>query len=132
MSKKRPWYGRPNAPPLNWDTLDKPVVRHVLYTSDICLPDNIASTAETKWTAVALTRENWITVLKALQLYSQSYGDAPWKEWRLRVRETIIGTLNPVTDRTQAVAVRLPLSDWRRIWQAVNTVSQERGERWRK
>jgi hypothetical protein len=137
MSKKYGrWYGRPNKPPENWHTPDKPVVRSVQGWSkrgrDRRPPPDKPADADNLIT-VTLKVADWVTILKAFHLYSESRGDEQWKHWRLQLREAILGAINPHIHRDMApVAVSLELVDWRAIWRCVQIVSQERGEAWLK
>jgi hypothetical protein len=147
------WYGRPNKPPLNWHTPDKPVIRKVTGSLGarpnrssrpsrpprprrssrpprLSHPPHPPSPDDRDLVAITLTNDHWICLLKALYLYGKAHGDGEWKKWRMRVRGTILGTVNPNRDDSNPVAVKLPLEDWRKIWQQVRVACQECGEEW--
>jgi hypothetical protein len=130
MSKKHGrWYGRPHEPPKNWHMPEKPAIRKVTGSFDD-LPFQPAPKDETGLVAITLTNGHWVAILKALQLYGETHGDADWQHWRLGVRSEILGTVNANRDDGQPVAVKLSLDDWRNIWQQVCTVCQQQGEEW--
>lgn len=58
------------------------------------------------------------------------HGDEQWRKWHIRVRSAMLGVVKPNQDDTQPVAVKLPIEDWRTIWQQVRTASQEFGDKW--
>lgn len=136
MSKKGYgyWRGRPNEPPLNWNTPGRPVIRKVASSSyDVPSAQVLRGTSkqdDSQSIAVTLTNDHWIRILKALYKYGQSHGNADWEEWRMKVRRAILGGVNANRDKTQPVTVRLSIEDWRAIWQQVHTASQELGDNW--
>ena len=138
MSKKEYgyWRGRPNPPPLNWDTPDRQAIRKVAGSFDDLLPAQ-SPQADSKLNdiesvAVSLTNGHWICGLKALHCYGQAHGEEHWRKWRMQVRKAILGVVNSSRDDKQPVEVRLSIEDWRTIWLQVRTACQELDDEWTK
>jgi len=133
---KRCWYGRPNKPPENWHTPDKPAVRNVTELDDMLdedAPSAFPMPGEGSGVVVSLTKAHWTTLLKLLHCYGQDYGDTEWQVWRLGIRRAVLDRVDRHWDSRKPVAVRLPVKDWRLIWQQVGIASQVRGtktQRW--
>lgn len=123
------WRGRPNEPPLNWNTPDRPVIRKVTGSPDD-LPSRPEPDDDTGLVAVTLTNAHWLSMLKTPRIYGQAHGDANREKWRLQVRRAILGAVNPNTHDSQPVAVKLSLEDWREIWRQVRISCEEHGEEW--
>lgn len=128
------WRGRPNPPPLNWITPNRPAIRKVAGSFDDLLPASSLQVDDKQSdigaVAVSLTNSHWLCVLKALHRYGQMHGDEDWKKWRMEVRKAILGVVNPNRDEKQPVAVKLDIENWRTIWLQVRTGCQELGDDW--
>jgi len=128
--KFKPWHGRPNRPPLNWNTPSHPVIRRVSGS----LPDEETSAANpqplrTDTIEVHLSKSNWIDILKCLTLYAQSVTDESWLNWRKSIREIILLTVNPVTNELVSIPVGLKMEDWQRLLTNLGEVAAKRSQK---
>jgi hypothetical protein len=158
MSKKKHgyWRGRPNEPPLNWHTPDKPVIRKVTGSLDDlssapstgnvranvtkkvshsiyylpAAPGRPTPREKTDLITVRLPNKQWIIIFKALNFYGKTHEDATLQKWRRHVCEIILSTISSSTQDTKYPGVKLALEDWRIIWQQVCRVCQEYGDEW--
>lgn len=121
-SSPKPWYGRPNPPPLNWDKLESPIIRQ-LAGSDAPAPTE-------PFITVRLAASDWIMVLKALYLYGQQTQDADWEEWRLAIRAIILEAVDAQQPGEASVAFTFTLPNWRQIWRAARDAAQQQGAGW--
>ena len=130
MTEKRKWYGRPNNPPLNWHDPDNPVIRHATSDEDD-IPLRVTAPPEDRsLIAVSLKNRPWLAILDAIYEYDPHDADSTLQHWQMNIRKAILGAVNPNTDYSRPVAVKLSLEDWRKLWKCVNAVCQERGGRW--
>jgi hypothetical protein len=78
--------------------------------------------------AVTLESKHWETIIRALQFYGETHGDADWRKWWLQVRGAMLAAVNINTHGSKPVAVNLEIEDWRSIWQQLCITCQERGD----
>lgn len=123
MSNKRAWYGRPNRPPMNWETPDKPVIRQVSAVES-------PSQALLREYDITLTNENWIALLKCLAAYETSDPQPSVKVWRQRIRETVLAYFDVEGQRQKKVRVRLRYADLDEIMRQVRIVCAGWGAAW--
>jgi hypothetical protein len=115
--------------PLNWHTPQKPVVRQV-SNSDLPSETPTAQPTATNIVEFQMTNDNWIQVLKCLQLYAQKQPSPEWHRWRLEIREKVLGAVNANTNRKLPVAVHISELEWRELLKYTNEICIERGEQW--
>jgi hypothetical protein len=131
MAKRR-WYGRPNKPPENWHTPDKPAVRPVtgwLEQADkgVVPSSDLARLA----VAVTLTTENWITILRMLTQFGETRRhNAEWTAWRERIRHHVLDHVNPDGSKSKRVTISLGVPHWRSIYIQVRSVCRKHGGDW--
>ncbi|QPC83630.1 hypothetical protein G4Y79_04400 [Phototrophicus methaneseepsis] len=134
---KKRWYGRPNKPPENWHTPDKPAIRIISTWREEDSPvPSPPMGKKAHLVKVTLCVDDWVMILKTLQLYDAVIQEgenqnAQWSAWRVTVRQQILGTVNPHIDHSQRdVEVALHLEDWRQIWQVAHIICEGRGDDW--
>jgi hypothetical protein len=123
MNNKRAWYGRPNPPPLNWDSPDKPAIRQVSAVEppaeDLLREHHIS-----------LTNENWIALLKCLAVYEMTDSYPGVKLWRQRIRESILSHVRVKSQPQKQVRVQLRHADLDEIIRQVRIVCADRDAAW--
>ncbi len=123
MSNKRAWYGRPNRPPINWDTPDRPSIRKV---SAIESPsEDLLHEYD-----ITLTNENWVALLKCLAVYEASDPQPSVKLWRQRIRETVLAQVEIKGVPQKKAWVRLRYADLDEIMRQVRIVCAGWGAAW--
>lgn len=124
MTKQsRRWFGRPNAPPLNWHTPDTPAIRQISAQDDDAEEDH------TPFRWVRLSGADWIRLLQALYLYESKFGDALFQEWRLAVRGRILESVDP-EDKDSHHTIEFTVKNWRTIWRILQKIATQYPKDW--